>query len=418
MVAINNIDEVVRIIKKASSTTEAKATLRVRFALTENQANAILEMRLRRLCALEVKEIQEELAELVKQIAYLSDILASDKRQLEVVADELSAIKRKYKTPRRTRIAGDVEIVIQENVDPEKVVLNGQVILHQNGTMKFVTARSYSTCSKELSAPDGVVRRIIPCTNDLLLFAFTDRGNFARMFVRDLKERKLKEKGFALQKLFAKAAADETVVDIVVAKEEEVDKINLVAYTTDGMVRVTSLAEYMTRDDWGPAIKLREDSVRVLATEVYDEGADLALATAKGNVIRTAAGGFLVKGRMTIGAGAIKLDECDTVIAAMQVHESDTVLCVSAAGKAKVIFINEVPRTDKMRKGTSVMCDLMAFDRIERTDSVCAYLGEDTFEVVRMVDVMLSDIYDRGYNLVNRIGVTVQKAVVHRIPNE
>ncbi|MBQ4443855.1 MAG: DNA topoisomerase 4 subunit A [Clostridia bacterium] len=418
LVAINNIDEVVRIIKKAASSTEAKKTLQVRFSLTEKQATAILDMKLRRLCALEVKDLQDELAELVKQIAYLSEILKSDKRQLEVVADELTAIKRKYKTPRRTRIVNSADIVIQENVDPEKIVLNGQVILHENGTMKFVTARSFSTCSKELTAVDGVVRQLVPCTNDMTLFAFTDKGNFARLTVRDLKERKLKEKGFALQKLFAKAQADETVVSVVVVKEEDVENTNIIAYTSDGMVRVTALGEYMTRDDYGAAIKLKDDTVKVLATEIYDEGKDVVLATEKGFVIRTAATGFMVKGRLTLGAGAIRLDDSDKVIAAGLMSDGDTVLCVSKNGKAKVVFLSEVPKTDKMRKGTSVMCDLLTFGRIEKSDSVCAFFGEDDFDSVRMTDIMMADIYDRGCNLISRLGVKITGAAVHHIAVE
>lgn len=417
LIAINNIDEVVRIIKKAASSTEAKSTLRVRFALTDKQATAILDMRLRRLCALEVKDIQDKLAELAKLIAYLSNILASEKRQLEVVAEELNAIKRKYKTPRRTRIVDSAEIVIQENVDPEKVVLNGQVILHENGTMKFVTARSFSTCSKELSAADGVVRQIIPCTNDQLLFAFTDRGNFARLTVRDLKERKLKEKGFAIQKLFGKALADEKVISMVVVPEEGVEKTSIIAFTSDGMARVTALGEYMTRDDYGSAIKLKDDSVRVLGTELYREGLDVVMATAHGNVIRTAAAGFMQKGRLTMGAGVIKMDADDRVIAATLMDEMDMALCVAKNGKAKVIYINEVPRTDKMRKGTAVMSDLMSFALVRQGDSVCADLGED-FVVVALADIMLTDIYDRGYNLVSRLGAKVQSASVHRIANE
>jgi len=418
MIAINNIDEVVRIIKKAASTTEAKTTLRARFGLSEKQAVAILDMKLRRLCALEVKDLQDELAELVKLIAYLSDILGSDKRQLEVVADELTAIKRKYKTPRRTKIATSGEIVIQENVDPEKVVLNGQVVLHENGTMKFVTSRSFSTCSKELTGQDGVVKQLVPCTNDMTMFAFTDKGNFARFVVRDLKERKLKEKGFSIQKLYAKALADEVVNAVVVVKEEDIEKTNIIAVTSDGMARVTALSEYMTRDDYGPAIKLKDDTVKVVATEVYDEGKDLVIATGKGNVIRTAANGFMVKGRLTLGAGAIKLDDGDMVISAGLMTEMDTALCVSKNGKAKIIFLGEVPRTDKMRKGTSVMVDLMTFDRIAKGDSVCACLGDEDFEPVNMTDIMLTDIYDRGYNIVNRIGVKVTAAYVHRIGQE
>ncbi len=418
LVAINNIDEVVRIIKKAASATEAKATLRARFALTERQATAILDMRLRRLCALEVKEIMDKLAELAKLIAYLSDILASEKRQLEVVADELNGIKRKYKIARRTRIVNSADIVIQENVDPEKIVLNGQVILHQNGTMKFITNRSYSTCSKELTSQDGVVRQIVPCTNDMMLFAFTDKGNFGRLLVRDLKERKLKEKGFAIQKLFGKAQPDEMVVSVIVAKEEDVPKTNIVAFTSDGMVRVTSLSEYMTRDDYGAAIKLKDETVSVLSCEVYDDNVDVVLATQKGYVIRTAASGFMVKGRLTMGAGAIKLDEDDRVISGSLMSEGNTAVCVSKNGKAKVIFITEVPRTDKMRKGTAVMGDLLTFDRIDKADSVCAYIGEEDFVPVKMTDIMLADIYDRGYNLVNRIGVKIDGAKVHRIPND
>ena len=418
LVAIQNIDEVVRIIKKASSSTEAKTTLRVRFSLSEKQATAILDMRLRRLCALEVKEIQDRLAALKKLIAELTAIIASDKRQLEVVADELLGIKRKYKTPRRTRIAESAEIILKESVDPDKIVVNGHVVLHENGTVKFVTARSYSTCSKEVADRESVVRQIVPCTNDMLLFAFTDKGNFGRLTVRDLKERRLKEKGFALQKFFAKADKEEKIISVLVVKEEDVDKTNIIAYVDDGMVRVTALSEYMSRDDYGPAIKLKADTQRVVATEIYDSAKAVVLATAKGNVIRTEAAGFLVKGRLTMGAGTIKLDDDDKVIYGGLLDEPATAVCVGADGKAKVIFVREVPVTDKMRKGTSVMSSLQFFAAIDKDDSVCAYLGDVDFVLVRMRSIMLADIYDRGYNLVNRLGARVVGCALHKIPTE
>lgn len=417
LVAIQNIDEVVRIIKKASSATEAISTLRVRFALTEKQAKAILDMRLRRLCALEVKEIQEHLAELKQLIAYLSAIVASEKRQLEVVAEELTGIKRKYKTPRRTQILQSNEIVLKESVDPDKIVVNGNVILHENGTVKFVTARSYSTCSKEVGEKDGVVRQAIACSSDMTLFMFTDKGNFGRLSVRDLKERRLKEKGFAIQKLFAKADKEEKIVSVIVCKEEDVDKLNIIAYVNDGMVRVTALNEYMGREDYGAAIKFKNEDGRVVSTELYDAAKAVVLATDKGMVIRTEAKDYLVKGRLTLGAGTIKLDEGDKVIYGGALDEAATVVCVSKEGKAKVIFVREIPVTDKMRKGTSVMNSLQFFAPIDKDDSVCAYLGED-FVMVKMREIMLTDIYDRGFNLVNRLGAKVTGCALHKIPTE
>lgn len=417
LVAIQNIDEVVRIIKKASSATEAISTLRVRFALTEKQAKAILDMRLRRLCALEVKEIQEHLAELKQLIAYLSAIVASEKRQLEVVAEELTGIKRKYKTPRRTQILQSNEIVLKESVDPDKIVVNGNVILHENGTVKFVTARSYSTCSKEVGEKDGVVRQAIGCSSDMTLFMFTDKGNFGRLSVRDLKERRLKEKGFAIQKFFAKADKEEKIVSVIVCKEEDIDKLNIIAYVNDGMVRVTALNEYMGREDYGAAIKFKNEDGRVVSTELYDAAKAVVLATDKGMVIRTEAKDYLVKGRLTLGAGTIKLDEGDKVIYGGALDEAATVVCVSKEGKAKVIFVREIPVTDKMRKGTSVMNNLQFFAPIDKDDSVCAYLGED-FVMVKMREIMLTDIYDRGFNLVNRLGAKVTGCALHKIPTE
>ena len=413
LVAINNIDEVVRIIRKASSTAEARSTLRVRFALTEKQANAILDMRLRRLCALEVQEIVDKLAELRKQIAELTAIVGSEKRQLEVVADELAGIKRKYKTPRRTRIGASAEIKITEQLDPEKVIVNGNVVLHDNGTLKFISARSFATCSKELTEADGLVSQIETCTNDQTMFVFSDLGNFARLTVRDLKERKLKEKGFALSKLFPKAGEDKPI-SFVIADEKDIDKIQLVAATTDGMVRVTNLSEYMTRDDWGAAIKLKSDKERVVMTAVYDPDADIMLATQKGNVLRVASSGFVAKGRLTMGAGAIKLDEDDQVINAFLVKEDPTLLCVAKSGRAKIIFAHELTTSEKMRKGTSVMTDLLCFAPVAKGETIAAFVGEDML-TVRMEDVMLSDIYDRGDPLVRKLGAKITKVVVHRI---
>ncbi len=414
LIAINNIDEVVRIIKKSGSTQEAKATLRVRFDLTEKQAIAILDMRLRKLCALEVKDLQAELAELRKLIAELTAIVASEKRQLEVVSDELLAIKRKYKSPRHTRLVATPDIVVHESVDPEKVVVNGEVILHQNGNLKFVPSRSYATCSKELTEPWGVVRQRISTSNDKLLFVFGEKGSFGRMTVRDLKERKLKEKGFALRQLFPKAAEDEKIVSMVVVDEKDVPNTKIVAATSDGMVRVTELGEYMLRDDWGAAIKLRDDNVRVVLTTVYNEKSTIALATDKGKVARVALSEFLPKGRLTMGAGAVKLNDDDVVIAADVIADSDLLLCVSKKGNAKIIFAGEITVMDKMRKGTEVMADLMYVGKIEKGESIAAMVdGEVT--VIAMDNVLITDVFDRGDRLVNKLGAHVTEVCVHKV---
>ena len=309
----------------------------------------------------------------------------------------------------------NAEIKIQENIDPEKVVVNGHVVLHQSGLMKFVSARSFSTSAKEVNEPTAVVRQVINCTNDCLLFAFTDKGNFGRMIVRDLKERKLREKGFALSTFFSKAAADERIVSLIAVKEDAVPTTQIVAYTTDGMVRVTALSEYMMRDDWGAAIKLKSDQERVVGTEIYREELDVVLATAKGYVLRTPASGFMLKGRLTLGAGAIRLDEDDRVVGAFLATEMDTAVCVNARGYAKVMFLTEIPRTDKMRKGTAAMADLQLFAPITSHDSVVAYMPDENVLLVPMKRIMLRDVYDRGDPLVNRLGAVVNSVAMHRI---
>ena len=215
--------------------------------------------------------------------------------------------------------------------------------------------------------------------------------------------------------MFPKAGEDKPV-GFVIADDKSIDSIKIVAVVSDGMVRVTNLNEYMTRDDFGPAIKLKSEAEKVVMTAVYDENADLILAGEKGNVLRVALNGFMVKGRLTMGAGAIKLDDDDRVISAFVVKDDPTILAVAKSGRAKIVFAHEFGVSEKMRKGTSVMQDLLCFTPIAKGETIAAFLDEDMM-TVRMEDVMLSDIYDRGDPLVRKLGAKITRVVVHRIIN-
>lgn len=421
MIAINNIDEVIRIIKKASSTTDAKQTLRVRFMLTERQATAILEMRLKRLTSLEVNELKQQLVENAKLISELREIKASEKKQFEVVINELKVIRNKYRQPRRSSITTDPEQCYTEVNDLQNKVTQGCVVLRGNGTINYVTNRSISQSNRDASAfnSSSAVVDVVQCASDNLLYLFTDKGNYVRVYCDDLKDSKLRDNGITLKKITRDAKDDEKIVKVICVQEGEEDKHIIAAFTSNGSCRYTSLEEYNNfKVTYGQAIKFKNDNEYVVSVEEV-QNKPILLVTKKGKAVRVSSEGMIVKGRLTLGAGLIKLDDDDFVLFAGFVDDSEIIYYLSEHSKSKKVFASEITLMDKMRKGENIFLgeSLLYAGRIADNDCIIVEYEDETHSYCSGLDVMIVDKYDRGDILFSKMECTVSSVCIHKLSN-
>jgi DNA gyrase subunit A len=181
LIAIKNIDEVIKIIKKSPNVTAARQTLRERFTLSEKQAQAILDMRLARLTHLEIEKLEEELRELEDLIATLSAILKDKKLLVKLIRDELWEIRMKYKTPRLSAVVNDTKEVVVPVIDNRKPYWDGLIATFADGELKRVSQRSFSMSDKKAEKLKDMLTNACFVDNEAKIGAFTDRGNCVRI---------------------------------------------------------------------------------------------------------------------------------------------------------------------------------------------------------------------------------------------
>lgn len=421
LIAINNIDEVIRIIKKANGITDARSTLRVRFGLTERQANAILEMRLRRLTALEVNDLKQQIANIKITIAELKAIVESEKKQFEVVIKELNVIKNKYRTPRKSTITTDADLCFNEVNELQNKVSQGVVVLRNNGTINYITNRSISQSNKDVGAFtfSSSVVDVVPASSDMVLYCFTDKGNYLRLYCDDLKESRLRDNGVSCKKLCRDALDNEKIVKVFAVADGDESNHVIASFVSGGAIRYTTLEEFNNnRVTYSQAIKFKNESEFVVSVEeVCDK--NILLVTKKGKAVKISGEGLLVKGRLTLGAGCIKLDDDDYVIFGGFVDETETICYMSTKGYVKRVFVSEITLMDKMRKGENIFMgeSLLYAGRVTDNDTVEVEYDNESVSTYSTAEVLIVDKYDRGDNIFGNTENTMTSACVHKLSN-
>lgn len=260
-IAVDNIDEVVKIIRSSRVDEESKARLNERFGLSEKQAQAVIDMQLKRLSGLAVDKLIEELNELEEKIAYFRSVLADENKILEIIKDEISVIKEKYSDERRTEITGsEDELAIEDLIADEDVVIT----ISHSGYIKRVpmdTYKSQKRGGKGITAmttkeEDFVEQIFITTTHNYLIF-FTNQGKCYRLKVYEIPETGRQSKGTNIINLL-NITGDEKITTVISLKDYDND-LFLLAATKKGMIKKTALAEYDTaRKDGIIAIKLAD----------------------------------------------------------------------------------------------------------------------------------------------------------------
>ena len=342
-IALDNIDEVISIIRSSKSTEIARNTLMERFALSEKQAQAILEMRLRRLTGLERDKIEEEYAEIMKQIEYLKSILESEEKLLSVIKDELIEIKRRYSDERRTSIEKVVnEIDIEDLIQEEDVV----VTLTHSGYIKRISADTYSAQKRggrgiqamSTKEDDFVEHVSITSTHSDVLF-FTNKGRVYKLRAYEIPDAGRTAKGTNIINLIS-IEQDERIETVLTIADNVTEGFLFMA-TKQGLVKKTHLSEFKNlRKNGLIAINLR-DGDELLKVKVTRGDANIIIVTQDGNAIRFNEKDVRPMGRTASGVRSINLRENDIAVCMDIAVEGEDLLVISENGFGKRTPITE-----------------------------------------------------------------------------
>jgi DNA gyrase subunit A len=398
-IALNNIDEIIAIIRAAYD--DAKERLMQRFGLSERQAVAILDMQLRRLSGLEREKIEQEYAELLKTIERLKAILGDINLVHQIIKDELLEIKEKYGDARRTKIGvpvGDLEDV--DLIAEEDIV----VTLTHHGYIKRLPVDTYraqrrggrGVSALSVKTDDFVEMLFVASTHSYVLF-FTDKGRVYRLRGHEIPEASRNARGFAVVNLISFEPGERIKATIPIAEYSE-DQY-LVMATRSGIVKKTALKEFDTNRSGGLiCITLAEDD-QLVGIQLTDGSSELVLVTKNGQAIRFAEEQIRPMGRTAQGVTGIKLEEHDEVVALAVANDEADLLVVTEKGYGKRTPISDYPLQNRAGKG------VITLKRNERTGPVVAsHVVREGSEVMIlsiegiMIRIKVADISRQGRN--------------------
>ena len=358
MIALDNIDEVIKIIRGAKEDEEAKSKLISRFNLSEIQANAILEMRLRRLTGLERTKIEDELNELLKLISELKEILSSDKNILAVIRKELLEIKEKYADERRTTIdMTAIEYIEDESLIPDEDVV---VAITKNNYIKRVSSDTFRSQNRggvgikgmSTNDEDYVEELINIDTHDYILF-FSNKGKVYRLKGYEIPEFSRNSKGIPIINLL-QIEKDEVINTVLkVTKNDEAK--NIIFATKHGIVKKTKLEDFENiRQSGKIAITLKEED-ELISVAKSTGNDDIMMCSSDGRMCRFNENEIRVMGRTASGVRGINLSNDDVCIGMSVCVEDEQILVVSTNGFGKRTDIEEYRKTKRGSKGVKTL---------------------------------------------------------------
>lgn len=356
LTALDHIDEVIRIIRGSDTVLAAKTQLMERFGLSDAQAQAIVDMRLRTLTGLERGRLESEYQELVVKIEELKAILADENKLLGVIKEEIQVIADKYGDDRRTSISFDEFDMSTEDLIPNETTIVAMTKLGYIKRMSVDNFKSQNRGGKGIKGMQTIdedyIEELILTRNHNYIMFFTDKGRVYRLKAYAIPEGSRTARGTAIVNLI-QLQAEEKITAIVPVKEYD-DTDFLIMATKNGMVKRTPVREYENvRKNGLQAIVLREGD-ELIEVKGTDNTKDIFLVTKRGQCIRFHESDVRVTGRVSMGVIGVKLNEGDEVIG-MQMHtQGDCLLVVSANGMGKRTSIEEFSAQNRGGKG--VLC--------------------------------------------------------------
>jgi len=356
LIALDNIDEVIKIIRSSQTVQISKQRLMERFGLTDVQSQAIVDMRLRALTGLEREKLQNEYRELMEKIAELRAILADVKLLLGVIREEIMIVAAKFGDDRRTTIGFDEDDFSMEDLIPDENTIIAMTNLGYIKRMSVSNFRSQNRGGKGIKGmqtlEDDYIEELMMTTNHHYLMFFTNRGKVYRLKTYEIPESSRTSRGVAIVNLL-QLTPGEKITAMIPIREYAEDKYLFMA-TKQGMVKKTSISEYNNIRKTGlTAINLRDDD-DLIEVKITDNERDIVLVSKEGQCIRFHETDVRPTGRVSMGVIGMKLDEGDEVVGMQLDSQGEALLIVSENGLGKRTMMEEF--TPQLRGGKGVKC--------------------------------------------------------------
>ena len=336
--AINNIDEVIKIIKASRDTEDAKNQLEARFSFDDEQAQAIVDMQLKRLTHLQIEDLQKEIRELQAYIDYLKDLLEHHEKILDLIKKETNEMAEKYGDDRRTDIVADEveEINVEDMIKEEDMV----VMISKLGYMKRVSVSAYKkqgrggtgSNSTALLEDDYISQLCIGSTHDYILFV-TNAGRAYWIKVHEIPESSKNSRGTHIKSMIA-IGADEEITTVVTLREFS-DTQYLFMTTSNGIVKKVQTSEFANAKTRGIIGLKLKDGDKLISAIPTDGKSEVLLVTRRGKALRFSENTVREMGRASCGIRGMKLSEGDEISGAIQVKEGETILLLTEKGYGK-----------------------------------------------------------------------------------
>ena len=356
LIALDNIDEVIRIIRGSRSTQIAKESLMERFGLTDVQSQAIVDMRLRALTGLEREKLENEHQELLIKIAELKEILADEKKLLGVIRTEIKQISDKFGDDRKSKIGYDAFDISMEDMVPNE---NTIIAMSNLGYIKRMTIDNFKSQHRggkgikgmQTIEDDFIADLLMTTTHHYVMF-FTNFGRVYRLKAYEIPEGSRTSRGVAIVNIL-QLIPNEKISAIIPVKDYEENK-NLFMVTKNGIVKKTSIIEYSNvRKNGLAAINLRDDD-ELIEVKITDKDTEIFLVTKYGMCIRFKETDVRATGRASMGVIGMSLGDGDDIVGMQLDHQGDSLLIVSDNGMGKRTYLDEF--TVQKRGGKGVKC--------------------------------------------------------------
>ncbi|MBR4708082.1 MAG: DNA gyrase subunit A [Pseudobutyrivibrio sp.] len=409
LIALDNIDEVIQIIRNSADVNTAKATLMERFGLSDAQAQAIVDMRLRALTGLERDKIQQEYNDLQVLIGKLKEILSNEKVLLSVIKTEISEIADKYGDDRRTSIGFDEFDISMEDMIP---VTNTVVTFTKLGYIKRMNEDNFKSQHRggkgikgmETIDEDYVTEMLMMSSHDYLLF-FTNKGRVYRIKAYEIPESSRTSRGIAIVNIL-QLQPDEKITAMIPIEDYHEDKYLFMA-TTDGFVKKTKITEYDNiRKNGLTAITLRDDDT-LIEVKLTDGDEDVIMVTKFGQAIRFSETEVRATGRATMGVIGMNLAADDEIIGMQLISQGESLMTVSENGLGKCTLMSEFNTIHRGGKGvkcykiTEKTGNLIGAKAVEKDDEVMLINTAGTIIRIEVAGTALLSRITSGVKLID-----------------
>lgn len=412
IIAVDAIDEVIKIIRASRDESEAKANLMKRFSFDDEQSQAIVDYRLGRLTNLRIDELKQEMAEIKALIAHLEDLLAHHEKILEIIKQETNEIAEKYGDDRKTQIvSGEVEEINVEDMIKEEDMV---ILISKLGYIKRVPVSLYKnqgrggrgTISAKLVEEDYINQMFIASTHDYIMF-ITNEGKSYWVKVHEIPESSKTSRGSHIKSLL-QVSANEEISTIISLKEFTEEQFMFMA-TANGVVKKTPTSEFRNAKSRGMQAVRLDDGDKLVSAILSSGKDELLLVSRRGQALRISEDEVRPMGRASRGVNGMKLSEGDELCAAIHVEEDAKILVITEKGIGKRVLFSEFNAHGRGTGGQRVFGnvddkgELIGALTVKDDDSVMCITGQGTSIRTNVKDISLQGRASSGVKVVNII---------------